>query len=188
MCDFWRRELQTRLASLHLPIDQEGAILDELVQDAEDRHAALLMRGLPPDQATQQILRDLDEAAVAERLRSLPRTAAPRPVLGATLGAMLPDLWQDLRYGSRTLRKNPLFATLAILTLMLGIGASTAMFSVLNAVLIVPLPFAEPERVHEDALPGARLPGQDRQPRAEADLDLLHHREVLDAKRDQHGH
>jgi hypothetical protein len=64
---------------------------------------------------------------------------------------MFADLWQDLRYGIRTLRKNPLFATLAILTLTLGIGASTAMFSVLNAVLIAPLPFAEPERLVEIA-------------------------------------
>jgi putative ABC transport system permease protein len=151
MREFWRRELQSRLALLHLPLDQESAILEELVQDAEDRHAALVISGLPPEQATRQILHDLDETALVERLRLVPRSEAPGPVLGSAPGAMFADLWQDLRYGIRTLRKNPLFATLGILTLTLGIGASTAMFSVLNAVLIAPLPFAEPERLVEIA-------------------------------------
>ncbi len=174
MRDVWRRELQSRLASLHLPVDQESAILEELVQDAEDRHAALVISGLPPEQATRRILRDLDETALVERLRSVPRSEAPGPVLGSTRGAIFADLWQDLRYGVRTLRKNPLFATLAILTLTLGIGASTAMFSVLNAVLIVPLPFAEPERLVEICR---------RQPRCRMGAELAVARQLLGPSR-----
>src|SRR5687767_11293120 len=60
------------------------------------------------------------------------------------MSSIVQDLWQDTRYGARLLIKRPTFTLVAVFTLALGIGATSAIFSVLDAVVLRPLPFADP--------------------------------------------
>jgi predicted permease len=136
--------------------------LDEAIRDR-------IARGEAPEEARANALREFGNVGLVKEVT--------REMWG---WASLERLLQDLRFGLRMLRKNTGFTLIAILTLALGIGANTAIFSVVNAVLLNPLPYSEPQRLVMLWERNAELGKHRDNPSPGAFLDLRTQTEVFD--------
>jgi putative ABC transport system permease protein len=137
------------MASLKLAPARESEIVEELAQHLDDRYQELLAEGTSDIDAEQLTLADLSENELFRELKTVEHKTPPEPIVIGTNRKinLIADLWKDLRYGLRMLLKRPGFTAIAVITLALGIGASTAIFSAVNPILFESLPYPDAKQI-----------------------------------------
>jgi predicted permease len=146
MPDFraWVRE---HLPRLSVTPEREAEIVGELALQLEQAYQESLSGGATPEAALKRArLQFPDWTALAQEINTAER-AVPAPIVPETRSGFWTGGMQDLRYSLRLLRKNPLFAASAVLTLAFGIGANTSIFSVADVLALRSLPYDDPSRL-----------------------------------------
>jgi putative ABC transport system permease protein len=153
----WKPYVREALQTGSLPPDDD--VVEELTEHARAMYEAARADGCPHETAERRVRDQIDrwrDENAALRHKSRRPAAVPPPPASASVIA---GLGQDVRYAFRLITRQPAFALLVVLTLMLGIGATTALFTVTYGVLMKPLPWADAGRLvvlHETR--GGRAP------------------------------
>src|SRR5215472_3184101 len=139
----WKSLVRERLALLRMTAAAESNLGEEVAQHLEDRYRELCSGGTSEAEARRTVIAELDDLyplrTALERSERMPKYD-PVPPGDARPARFLADLGRDLRYALRTMRKSPSFVLFVLVSLGLGIGANTTVFTVINTLILNPLP------------------------------------------------
>jgi len=144
----WSRYVRSHLPPLNVSAERETEIVEELAVQLESTYERARASGASEDDARMAAMNEVpDWQAFARNIAIVePRHVAP-PTAGATHGGIMIGFVQDVRYASRSLMRARGFAAVSIVTLALGIAATTIVYSIVDGILLRPLPIADPDRV-----------------------------------------
>ena len=146
----WTHLVRERLAPLGLNAGAESELAQELAAHLEDLYRELRSGGASEPDAYREALAELNDMhplqAGVQRAQRVPRYA-PVSAGEQRRGNRIEECWRDLRYAVRAMRKSPAFTGFVVLTLALGIGGNTTVFTVVNTLLLNPLPVSDPSRL-----------------------------------------
>ena len=139
----WRSEVRQRLTPLRLAPAAESDLVDEVAGHLEDRFRELSSGGASADEAYRQTVAELQDLyplrAGIRRYERMPKNEVSHAGQSSS-GNLIEGLWKDVRYAARSMRKSPVFVVFVVLTLGLGIGANTTVFTLIDTLILNPLP------------------------------------------------
>ena len=128
----------------------ESDLVDEVAGHLEDRFRELSSGGASAEEAYRQTVAELEDQyplrAGTERYERMPKNEVSHAGQSSS-GNLIEGLWKDLRYAARSMRKSPVFVLFVVLTLGLGIGANTTVFTLINTLILNPLPVRHSEEL-----------------------------------------